>query len=114
MLNNRNKVIELLQVNPNDVIYDNPFFQNKTIRQEGCQIDYMIQTRFDTIYVCEVKFSKQPIKISVVSEMREKIQRLKVPRHISRRPVLIHVNGIVESVLDSEYFSHIIDFSQLL
>jgi len=114
VLNNRNKVIELLQVNPNDVIYDNPFFQNKTIRQEGCQIDYMIQTRFDTIYVCEVKFSKQPIKISVVSEMREKIQRLKVPRHISRRPVLIHVNGIVESVLDSEYFSHIIDFSQLL
>jgi AAA+ ATPase superfamily predicted ATPase len=114
VLHNRNKIIELLQINPNDVVYDNPFFQNKTQRQEGCQIDYMIQTRFDTLYICEVKFSKQPIKMSVISQVREKIKKLKVPRHISRRPVLIHVNGITENVLDSEFFSDVVNFGDLL
>jgi uncharacterized protein len=112
VLNNRQKILALLHVNPDDVVYDNPFFQKKTLRQESCQIDYMIQTRFDTLYVCEIKFAKRPLKIEVITDMQEKIQRLKVPRHISRRPVLIHVNGVDEAVIESRYFSNIIDFSQ--
>ncbi len=113
VLNNRKKIIEILRINPDDVVYDNPFFQNKTARQEGCQVDYMIQTRFDTLYVCEIKFSKYPIKKDIISEIQEKIRRIKAPRHISRRPVLIHVNGVTNEVIDSRYFSDIIDFSQL-
>jgi len=113
VLNNRRHIFQLLRINPDDVIYDNPFFQRKTTRQEGCQIDYMIQTRFDTLYVCEIKFSKHPIKADVISDMQEKIKRLKAPRHVSRRTVLIHVNGVSNDILDSRYFSNIIDFSQL-
>lgn len=114
VLNNRKKIIQILGINPNEVIYDNPYFQKKTDRQEGCQIDYLIQTRFDILYVCEVKFSKHPIKMNIIKQMKEKIDRLKTPRHISRLPVLIHVNGITEDVLESRYFSKIIDFSDLL
>lgn len=62
VLNNRQYILQLLAINSDDVIYDNPFFQNKTARQESCQIDYMIQTRFDTLYICEIKFSKHLIK----------------------------------------------------
>lgn len=114
VLNNRKKIIEMLNINPSDIINDNPFFQNKTSRQEGCQIDYMIQTRFDTLYICEIKFSRKPISASIISEVNEKLKRLKVPKHISKRPVLIHVNGIKEEVLEQNYFSNIIDFSQLI
>ncbi len=97
-----------------EIVRDGPFFQSQTVRQSGCQIDYMIQTRFNTLYVCEVKFSKKPIGPRVIEEVEEKTKRLKIPKRFSIRPVLIHVNGVEDSVLDHEYFDKIIDFSQLL
>jgi hypothetical protein len=112
VLNNRRQILQLLQINSDDVMYDNPFFQQKTIHQESCQIDYMIQTRFDTLYICEIKFSKYPIKPDIITEVQEKTKRLKTPRYVSRRAVLIHINGVSEDVVDSRYFSNIIDFSQ--
>ncbi|MCE3231644.1 MAG: Archaeal ATPase family protein [Alphaproteobacteria bacterium] len=114
VLNNRQSLLKRLNIKPDEVIYDNPFFQKKTLRQEGCQIDYMVQTRFDTLYICEIKFSKHPLKARIIKEMREKVETVKVPRHVSRRPVLIHVNGINDDVVESQYFSHMIDFSELL
>ena len=82
-------------------------------KQAGCQIDYMIQTRFHTLYVCEIKFSKNPIGSKIIEEMEKKRKNLKVPRNFSIRPVLIHVNGVEESVLDERYFDKIIDFGEL-
>jgi len=114
VLNNQTALIKLLGLKPEEVISDNPFFQRATLRQEGCQIDYLIQTKFDTVYICEIKFSRQPIGMSVIAEMREKIKRLKTPGNISRRPVLIHVNGITSEVLEADYFSHVINFCELL
>ena len=95
-------------------VFSNPFFQRKTSRIPGCQIDYMIQTRHDTVYVCEIKFSRFEIKPDIISEMQEKIKRLKLPKRFSIRPLLIHVNGVREDVIDSRYFSAIIDFGELL
>lgn len=46
--------------------------------------------------------------------MEEKRRQLKLPRQFSIRPVLIHVNGVEDSVLDEGYFDKVIDFSQLL
>jgi uncharacterized protein len=39
---------------------------------------------------------------------------LVLPRHMSYRAVLIHVNGVREDVVDSGFFAQIIDFSDLL
>jgi uncharacterized protein len=33
---------------------------------------------------------------------------------MSCRPVLIHVNGVSDEVIDSDYFAHIIDMGGLL
>jgi uncharacterized protein len=85
-----------------------------TAKQPGCQIDYMIQTKFNTLYVCEVKFSKNPIGADVIKEVQQKIDRLKQPKGFSCRPVLIHVNGVTNDLVDNHYFAAIIDFSQLL
>lgn len=114
ILNNRKTIMQLLNINSNDVIYDNPYFQNTTTRQKACQVDYLIQTRFDTLYVCEIKFSKNLIKTDVISEMQEKMNRIKVPHRFSCRPVIIHVNGVTEELIETRFFSNIIDFSNLL
>lgn len=114
VLKNRKAIHKILKINPEDVVISNPFFQRKTTRMPGCQIDYMIQNRFGTIYVCEIKFSIHPIKSNVIEEMKDKIGKLKLPRNTACRPVLIHVNGVNEDVLEKNYFSEIIDFSELL
>ncbi|MDF1796497.1 MAG: hypothetical protein P1U63_08185 [Coxiellaceae bacterium] len=114
ILKNRKLITEELQINPLDIVCDNTFFQKKTARQKGCQIDYMIQTKFNTLYICEIKFSKNPIEPSVIDEGKQKIARLSIPRGFSYRPVLIHVNGVSEYVEDQQYFTNIIDFSQFL
>lgn len=114
VLNNRQKIQEILNIKPEEIIYDNPFFQKKTARQRGCQIDYLIQTRYDTLYICEIKFVRKPVMTSIITDMQTKIDHLKTPRHVSRRPILIHVNGVSDDVLEKQYFSQIIDFSQVL
>lgn len=114
VLANRELIHALLSINPEDVVYDNPFFQTRTTRREGCQIDYMIQTVFNTLYICEIKFSKNAVTLKVVKEMQEKVRKLKIPRGFSIRLILIHVNGVTEEVEDEKYFSKIIDFGELL
>jgi hypothetical protein len=76
--------------------------------------DYLIQTKFNTLYICEIKFSKEPIGLSVVKEVQQKVDRIARPKGFSVRPVLIHVNGVTDAVLESDFFAKIIDFGQLL
>ncbi|MDF3048352.1 MAG: Archaeal ATPase family protein [Candidatus Midichloriaceae bacterium] len=114
VLKNRRAIIEKLMISENEILSDNPFFQRKTAMQPGCQIDYLIHTRFNNLYVCEIKFSAREISSSIIEEISEKIKRLKVPRGFSIRPVLIHVNGVSDSVARNTFFDKIIDFSELL
>ncbi|MBS0358772.1 MAG: AAA family ATPase [Proteobacteria bacterium] len=113
VLKNRYYIKKLLKINSADIVSDNPFFQRKTERLAGCQIDYLIQTKFD-LYICEIKFSKSEIQTNIISEMQKKIKNLHYPKGFSCRPVLIHVNGVHEKVIESGYFSEIIDFSKFL
>jgi hypothetical protein len=103
-----------LRLNPEEIVNENPFYQHKTARQTGCQIDYLIQTKLDTLYVCEIEFSRNEIISAVIPEIRAKIGALSRPRGMSCRPVLIHVNGVNEEVTDSDYFAHIVDMGELL
>jgi AAA+ ATPase superfamily predicted ATPase len=113
VLNNRKAIHRFLGIDAGDIICENPFIQRKTTRTEGCQIDYLIQTKFNNLYICEIKFSKSAIGSSVIAEMQQKIDKLKFPKGFSYRPVLIHANGVTEEVIDSDYFSTIIDISAL-
>jgi AAA+ ATPase superfamily predicted ATPase len=111
VLNNRSLVITALGLKPEEIIMDNPFFQRATTKQAGCQIDYLIQTKLGCLYICEIKFSKDPIDAKVIKSMRDKIDRLKKPKNYTCIPVLIHVNGVSESLISADYFYRIIDFS---
>ncbi len=114
VLNNRPLLHRAMGIRADDIICENPFFQRKTSIQRGCQIDYMVQAKFENLYICEIKFSKNLIGIDIIEEVQQKIDRLRRPKGFSCRPVLIHVNGVTEDVVDSNYFSKIIDFSELL
>ena len=114
VLNNRKSIQKLLSIDAHDIVSDGAYFQYKTERMPGCQIDYLIQTRFDTLYMCEVKFSKNEIKEDIIKEVHEKMKRLKTPKNFSHRPVLIHVNGVNTHVEESGFFSKIIGFGELL
>jgi AAA+ ATPase superfamily predicted ATPase len=114
ILNNRDLVLQSLNIHKEEVVQDGYYFQTKTARSEACQIDYLIQTRTNNYYICEVRFSKQPINVKVIEEVSEKIRKLNVKKQVSLRPVLIHVNGVETAILKSDYFTRIIDFSELL
>ncbi len=114
VLQNRNLVQRALRIDPNEIVNDNPFFQRRTATQSGCQIDYMIQTRFNNLYICEIKFSRNLVRTNVINEMKSKIDRLELPKNYSYRPVLIHVNGVEDEIVSCEFFANIIDFGSLL
>jgi hypothetical protein len=114
VLGNRNSIIKLLGIRLEDILADNPYLQRKTKRKKGCQVDYLIQTKYNNLYLCEIKFSRHPIGSKVIEEVQEKIRRLKLPRGLAVMPVLIHVNGVHETVIESGFFYKIIDFGDLL
>jgi AAA+ ATPase superfamily predicted ATPase len=114
ILNNRRLLSQFLKINPEEIVCENPFFQRKTSRTAGCQIDYMIQTKFGSLYVCEIKFHKTAVDSTVIQEVQKKIDMMKYPKGFSCRAVLIHVNGVTQDVIDSDYFSEIIDAGKML
>ena len=113
VLCNRDLILKQLSIKGQDIVMDDPYFQKGTKRIKGCQIDYLIQTRFKTIFLCEIKYSQNPITKSVIQEMEEKIKRLAVSKNQAVLPVLIHFNEISDDVLQSEYFYRIINFTEL-
>lgn len=88
VLNNLKTLCEHLNINFTEVVMAGSFFQKKTQRQKGCQIDLLIQTKFQILYACEIKFHSKEIKTSIINEVQENVQK-------------------------SGFFSHILDFSEL-
>lgn len=114
ILSNRDLIFKKLKIDPADIVSDNPYYQRKTKTQHGCQIDYLIETKYNTLYICEIKFSKNKIEKDVIQEVQEKITRLKRPKGFACLPVLIHVNGVHDTVVEEDYFRAIIDFNELM
>jgi uncharacterized protein len=50
---------------------------------------------------------------TVVEEVKRKVEALITPKHLSIRPVLVHVNGVAEPVLEGDYFDKMINFGEL-
>lgn len=111
VLKNRQLILQELNIDPNDIVNDSPYFQTTTKNRQGCQIDYLIQTRFNVLYVCELKITQNEIKSSVTKEVQNKIEALKLPTGFSCIPILIHVGIVNNAVIDKNYFKSIIDFT---
>lgn len=114
LLNNRHSVLKSIGIYPQDVVMDNPYLQRATQTQEGLQIDYLIQTKTKTLYLCEFKFSRHELKSDVIAEIQKKIDKLVLPRGFSVCPVLFHISGVSDTILDAQYFYRMIDIGNFL
>lgn len=114
VLNNMNTINQLLGIYPDEIINEGSFFQRKSARTKGCQIDYLVQTKFGVLYLCEIKFAFKGIQTNVITEVQQKIDNLALPKNFSVKPVLLHVGNVCDEVLTSNYFAKIMDIAQLL
>jgi hypothetical protein len=74
----------------------------------------MIQTKHRSLYVCEIKFSKNVISHNIITEVQQKINALQGIKNFSYRPVLIYIGEIRKDIKSSDYFVKIIDFCKLI
>jgi hypothetical protein len=77
-----------------------PYFQHATNRQKGCQIDLLVHTRC-SIYVCEIKTGNY-ISTDIIGEIKEKVERLAVPKGMSTRTVLLSTM-VIWGTLEEHY-----------
>ena len=112
VLNNIKSVCESIGISMSAIKSAGPYFQKKTRERPGCQIDLLIETRY-TLYVCEIKFRKK-IEKSVISDVSQKIRRLIFPNQFTVRPILIYAGELGLGIKDSDFFSGIVSFEQLL
>lgn len=109
--NNTDYIMDKLNIT--DPIFVGGYFQTKTQRQDGCQIDLLIQTKH-RLYVCECKLLSGKVQKSIIKEVQQKIAKLTRDSAMTVYPVLIHANGVADSVAKENYFNHIIDMSEAL
>ena len=114
LLQSRTLLLRSLGISPVDIVRSGPYRQTKTTTQQGCQIDYLIQTKTNSLFICEFKFKRREISSDIVSEMQDKISRLKAPKGFAKVAVLFHLSGVSASVVTSSYFYRIIDIVDFL
>lgn len=114
LLQNRSALLKGIGISPSDCVFDNPYIQTQSTKNKGCQVDYLIQTRTNNIYICEFKFRRKELGTSVMEEVQNKIDRLKFPKGYAVIPVLFHIGGVADKIIDQQFFYRIVDLVSLL
>lgn len=114
LLQNRSLLIQKLGISAVDIVRQGPYRQTKTANQQGCQIDYLIQTKTNNLFICEFKFKRREINSDIIQEMQEKVLRLKTPKGFAKIANLFHLSGVTTSVATSPYFYRIVDIVDFL
>lgn len=113
LLCNREFLFKSLGIDDDIVVRDNPFFQNPTTTNKGCQIDYLIQTKLNSLIICEFKFRKNEMNSSIIKEIQEKCDALVVPKGFGKAAALFHLGGVSAKVEESSFFYRIVDLREL-
>ena len=114
LLGNRELILKTIGIHPQDIVADNPFIKRPTASHEGVQVDYLIQTKTNTLYLCEFKFRRAEVGPEVIRAVEQKIRNLEIPRSLYVCPVLLHFGGVSDKVIDAQYFYRIIDINEFL
>jgi hypothetical protein len=109
LLKNRSLIYQALGIHAQDIVIDNPYLQRGSLRKKGCQIDYLIQTYSNTLFVCEVKMRRRELGLEIIEEVKTKIASLSYPKGFGISPVLIHLGPVSDALLNSRFFYRIID-----
>lgn len=114
LLTNREFLFQTLGLDPATIICDNPYIQTPTTRKKGCQIDYLIQTKMNSLIICEFKFSKNELSSSVLAELREKSEMLSTPKGFGKVLALFHIGGVSPKIEESSLLYRVVDLRDWL
>lgn len=114
LIQNRPLLLQKLGISPVDIVRSGPYRQTKNTTQQGCQIDYLIQTKTNNLFICEFKFKRREINNEIISEMQNKISRLKTPKGFAKIAVLFHLSGVSSAVDTNPLFYRIVDIGDFL
>lgn len=114
LLQNRSLLLKSIGISASDIVCDGPYRQSQTANTKGCQIDYLIQTITNNLFICEFKFKRRELGIEVIDTIKDKTNALKIPRGYAPVPVLFHIGGVAASVETSGYFYRIVDILSFL
>ena len=114
IINNIELVHQKLNLKPEEILNQGPL--SKRLEKKGArfQIDFIIQTRTKSVYICEIKFSSSRIGSEIVDEVEEKAKKLKVPHGFAIIPVLITNAEVTSGVVNSNYFGKLVHIGELL
>ena len=110
--NNLREIVRRIGLDRTLILSAAPYVQNPTTRAVGCQIDLLVQTR-RMLYVVEIK-RRESVGEWVVSEVEEKLSRLKTSRNVSIVPVLVYDGNLSKRISADGYFGFIISARELL
>jgi len=110
--NNLREIVRRIGLDQTLILSAAPYVQNPTTRAAGCQIDLLVQTR-RMLYVVEIK-RRESVGEWVVSEVEEKISRLKTSRTVSIVPVLVYDGNLSKRVPADGYFGYTISSREML
>ncbi len=111
LLKNRPLLYKAIGIAVQDIVMDNPYSQKPLTHKKGCQIDYLIQSRSQTLFVCEIKMRRRELGVEVIEELKTKIDSMDIPKGFGISPVLIHLGPLSDALLNSRYFYRIIDIA---
>lgn len=111
VLGNRDPMLRLIDLGNTPILNAGPYFQKKTLRKEACQIDSLVRTP-KSLYVIEIKL-RQRIERSCISDVREKIRKLKLPKGTPCRTVLVYHGELDPGIADEDYFDYLVPFERL-
>ena len=112
VLNNIATLAPLVGLTGKNVESAAPYFRSGRKTGEGVQIDYLVQLPRCT-YIVEIK-RKNRIGKAIEDEVRQKLERLKLPRNQSVRLVLVYDGVLDPEVEEDGYFDYLIPVEKLL
>ena len=111
---NIKRLYQDLKIPIEDIQASGLFYQKANATRKGCQIDTLIQLRTGVLYAVEIKFSRNVLGREVIDEVKRKLSNLNNPKNTVVSPILIHLNGVSDSVIDENFFYKIIDLNSWL
>ena len=108
---NRVPLFRLIELDNTPILNSGPYFQSKTLRMEACQIDMLVRTK-KSLYVIELKL-RAKIDHTCITDVQEKIRRLKLPKGTPCRTVLVYHGDLDPSIADEDFFDYLVPFERL-
>jgi len=112
ILNHVTDLFPLIGLERSLVLSASPYVQRATKRNQGCQIDLLIETA-RMLMVVEIK-RRKTITHDIISEVDGKVKKLRYDRRKSVRTVLVYAGDLAASVPADRYFDFIVPVEKLL